>query len=51
MLVSTHFQNKEASIRARLREPNLGAEEMVALMNQAKDLQDILKNLQQRFIR
>ena len=51
MLVSTHFQNKEASIRARLREPNLGPEEMVALMNQAKELQDILKNLQQRFIR
>ena len=51
MLVSTHFQNKEAAIRARLREPNLGPEEMVALMNQAKDLQDILKNLQQRFIR
>ncbi len=51
MLVSTHFQNKEASIRARLREPNLGTEEMMDLMNQAKDLQDILKNLQQRFIR
>ncbi|MBT8036328.1 MAG: DNA primase [Verrucomicrobiae bacterium] len=51
MLVSTHFQNKEASIRARLREPNLGPEEMVALMNQATELQDILKNLQQRFIR
>jgi len=51
MLVSTHFQNKEAAIRARLREPNLGPEEMIALMNQAKDLQDILKNLQQRFIR
>ncbi|BDS06268.1 hypothetical protein NT6N_13080 [Oceaniferula spumae] len=51
MLVSTHFQNKESAIRARLREPNLGPEEMIALMNQAKDLQDILKNLQQRFIR
>ena len=51
MLISTHFQNKEASIRARLQEPNIGAEEMVALMNQAKELQDILKNLQQRFIR
>jgi len=51
MLVSTHFQNKDASIRSRLREPNLGPEEMIALMNQAKDLQDILKNLQQRFIR
>jgi len=51
MLVSTHFQNKEASIRARLREPNLAAEEMVSLMNEAKELQDILKNLQQRFIR
>jgi len=51
MLISTHFQNKEASIRARLREPNLEEQDMMALMNQAKELQDILKNLQQRFIR
>lgn len=51
MLVSTHFQNKEAAIRAKLRQPDLSPEHMVALMNEAKDLQDILKNLQQRFIR
>ncbi|MFK7909840.1 MAG: DNA primase [Akkermansiaceae bacterium] len=51
MLVSTHFQNKEAAIRAKLRQPDLSSEHMVALMNEAKDLQDILKNLQQRFIR
>lgn len=51
MLVSTHFQNKEAAVRARLRQPDLGPEQMVALMNEAKELQDILKNLQQRFIR
>lgn len=51
MLVSTHFQNKEAAVRARLRQPDLEPEEMVRLMNEAKELQDILKNLQQRFIR
>ncbi len=51
MLVSTHFQNKEAAIRAKLAQPDLSPEHMVALMNEAKDLQDILKNLQQRFIR
>ncbi len=51
MLVSTHFQNKEASIRSQLKQPNLGPEEMIALMNEAKELQEILKNLQQRFIR
>lgn len=51
MLVSTHFQNKEAALRAKLRQPDLGPEQMVALMNEAKELQDILKNLQQRFIR
>jgi len=51
MLVSTHFQNKEAAIRSRLKQPDLGAEEMLALMNEAKELQHILKNLQQRFIR
>lgn len=51
MLVSTHFQNKEAAIRSKLSEPDLGPEQMVALLNEAKELQDILKNLQQRFIR
>lgn len=51
MLVNTHFQNKEAALRAKLRQPDLGPEQMVALMNEAKELQDILKNLQQRFIR
>lgn len=51
MLVSTHFQQKEAAIRARLRQPNLPTEEMVSLMNEAKELQEILQNLQQRFIR
>ncbi|MGB0774532.1 MAG: DNA primase, partial [Akkermansiaceae bacterium] len=51
MLVSTHYQQKEASIRAKLRQPDLGPEQMVALMNEAKELQHILRNLQQRFIR
>ena len=51
MLVSTHFQNKEAAIRTKLSQPDLSPEHMVALMNEAKELQDILKNLQQRFIR
>ena len=51
MLVNTHFQNKEAAIRAKLKQPDLSPEHMIALMNEAKDLQDILKNLQQRFIR
>ena len=51
MLVSTHFQNKEAAVRARLRQPDLEPEQMITLMNEAKELQDILKNLQQRFIR
>ena len=51
MLVSTHFQNKEAAIRAKLSQPDIGPERMVALLNEAKELQEILKNLQQRFIR
>jgi len=51
MLVNTHFQNKEAAVRAKLRQSDLGPEQMVALMNEAKELQDILKNLKQRFIR
>lgn len=51
MLVSTYFQNKEATVRSKLSQPDLGPEQMIALMNEAKELQDILKNLQQRFIR
>ena len=51
MLVGTHFQNKEAAVRAKLRQPDLETDQMVALMNEAKELQEILKNLQQRFIR
>lgn len=51
MLVSSHFQQKEAAIRSRLKQPNLDAESMIQLMNEAKELQEILKNLQQRFIR
>lgn len=51
MLVGTHFQNREAAVRAKLSQTDLGPEQMVALMNEAKELQDILKNLQQRFIR
>ncbi|NWK56354.1 DNA primase [Verrucomicrobiaceae bacterium N1E253] len=51
MLVNTHFQQKEAALRAQLRQPNLPPDDMIALMNEIKDLQSILQNLQQRFIR
>lgn len=51
MLVSTHYQRKEASIRARLASPSLTPSEMLELLQQIKELQDLLKNLQQRFIR
>jgi DNA primase len=51
MLVSTYFQKKDAAIQSQLRQPNLDTEKMIALLKEAKELQDILKNLQQRFIR
>lgn len=51
MLVSTHFQKREAALRAKLREPNLPAEQTFSLMNEVQELQTILRNLQQRFIR
>ena len=51
MLINTYFQNKDASIRARLKDPNISSQEMVDLMKEASDLQLILKNLKQRFIR
>ncbi|MGJ8677518.1 MAG: DNA primase [Akkermansiaceae bacterium] len=50
MLINTHFQNKEAAIRARLRDPALTNDQMKDLMQEASELQIILKNLKQRFI-
>jgi len=51
LLLSTHFQKKEASLRAQLAAPNLPADQMIALLEEIKELQEFLKNLDSRFIR
>jgi len=51
LLLSTHFQKKEASLRAQLAMPNLPAEEMLPMVEEIQRLQEFLKNLDSRFIR
>jgi hypothetical protein len=51
LLLATHFQRKEASLRAQLGDPNLPREEIMALLQEIKDLQEFLSNLNSRFIR
>ena len=50
-LISTHFQTRDATIRAKLANPSLSHEEMNALMNEATEVHQILKGLSNRSIR
>lgn len=51
LLLASHFQKKESSLRAQLADPNLPADQMVPLLEQVKELQEFLQNLDSRFIR
>lgn len=51
MLINIHFQNKESALRAALSQPDLSDEEVIAYQRELIDLQKILSNLSQRFIR
>ena len=51
LLLATHFQRKEASLRAQLGDPDLPREEIMVLLQEIKDLQEFLSNLNSRFIR
>lgn len=41
-LINTHFQNRDATIKAQLGDPNLSKDDMISLMNEAKEVQKIL---------
>ncbi len=51
LLLATHFQKKEATIRAQLADPSLPSDQMFPLVEEIKQLQEFLKNLDSRFIR
>ncbi|WP_018971182.1 DNA primase [Rubritalea marina] len=51
MLLSKHFQQREAVIRTAMKQSNLPPEELMALLQEAQEIQELLKNLSQRFIR
>lgn len=51
LLLASHFQKKESSLRAQLADPNLPVDQMVPLLEQVKELQEFLSNLNSRFIR
>ncbi|MDB4537284.1 DNA primase [Akkermansiaceae bacterium] len=51
LLLSSYFQKKESALRAQLADPNLPVEQMIPLMQEVKELQSFLSNLDSRFIR
>lgn len=51
LLLASHFQKKESSLRAQLADPNLPVDQMAPLLEQVKELQEFLSNLNSRFIR
>lgn len=51
MLINKHLQKREAAIRAALKQPHLTSDELTRLLSETKQIQSLLKNLSQRFIR
>lgn len=51
LLLSSYFQKKESALRAQLADPNLPVDQMIPLMEEVKELQSFLSNLDSRFIR
>ena len=51
MIINSHYQREEAAVRAALAQPGLSGEQITHLMQRTKELQEILKNLTNRYIR
>lgn len=51
MLINKHLQRRESAIRAALKQPNLAPDELKSLLTQAQQIQQLLRNLGQRYIR
>ena len=51
MIINSHYQREEAAVRAALSQPGLAPDQFKYLLERTKELQDILKNLKNRYIR
>ncbi|MDB4554578.1 DNA primase [Akkermansiaceae bacterium] len=51
LLLSSYFQKKEAALRAQIGDPSLPPEQIMSLLQEIKDMQEFLSNLNSRFIR
>lgn len=51
MIINSHYQREEAAVRSALSQPGLSPEQFKYLLERTKELQDILKNLTNRYIR
>lgn len=51
MLISKQLQQRESAIRTALKQPSLTSEQLTSLLGEAQEIQGLLKNLRQRFIR
>ena len=51
MIINSHYQREESAVRAALSQPGLSRAQITLLMERTKELQDILKNLTNRYIR
>ncbi len=49
MLSARHYQMKEKALRSHLNDPNLTPEEIMKAFEEVKQLQTILKEIDQRF--
>ncbi len=51
MLLASHLQKRETSLRAQMRNPNLLAADMIEMMKEVQEIQLLLSNIDQRYIR
>ena len=49
LMMAKYYQNQESALRAKLNDPSLTKDEIMSTMEEAKQLQEILKQLDQRF--
>lgn len=51
MLLSSHLQKRETSLRAQMRTPSISSEKLMEMMREVQEIQTLLKNVEQRYIR
>jgi DNA primase len=51
MLISKQLQQRESAIRTALKQPNLSSEQLTEMLAEVQEINRLLKNLRERFIR